>query len=194
MTKNAVVLVIVLLYLVVGIALAIFWVIFTNFLGWLALLLAVFSGVIPVERLAVRFAKMLKEPRLRIVSSSRVLREEGSEGEYLDIYLLIKNTGGTKATDCDIQAVVKGVTHNSFFLNNNPFSLKANGEEKLHFQQIIKSEHRTRALTEERPKLEMGRIYEYEITFSGANLEDKKKHTLKLDLSSWENINVILAC
>lgn len=194
MTKNTIILVIILLYLAFAGMVILYLFSYTNFSEWLALSSLILSGVIVVEKIADWLAKMMKEPRLRIVGSSRMLHGEGSEGEYLDIYLLIKNTGGEKADDCDIQAVVKGVTKESFFLNHVPFSLNAGNKKEIHFQQIIKNEHKTRALMDKSPNLGMGRIFEYEITFSGANLEDKKKHRLKLDLSSWENIKVVIDC
>lgn len=195
MTRTAWILVIILLYLTVAGAVIVYFLFFTGFSDWLALFALVVSGVIATERIAQWLSKIGEEPRLKIIGSRRESHNEGSEGEYIDIYLLIKNVGGARADDCNIHAMVKGVTKNSFYLNHMPFSLDANDErEGIHFQQIIKSGHNTSALTEKSPKLEMGRIYEYEITFSGANFKDTKKHKLKLDLSSWENIKVILDC
>jgi hypothetical protein len=147
-----------------------------------------------MERISNAIARILKEPRLRIIGSRKEPHNEGSEGEFLDLYLTIKNTGGEQANDCDVYAEVKGVSKNPYCITHMPFSLKAGDSTEIHFQQIIKSEQKARSLSNKSPTLDKGRTYEYEITFFGANFKDEKKHRLKLDLSSWKNIGVILDC
>jgi hypothetical protein len=147
-----------------------------------------------MERISNAIARMLKEPRLRIVDSIRQLHKEGSEGEFMDISLVIKNTGGERADDCIVYAKVKCVSENPYNISGVPFSLNAGDQKKIRFLQIIKSEQQVRSLSGNSPTLDKGKLYEYEITFSGANFKDEKKHRLKLDLSSWENIGVILDC
>jgi hypothetical protein len=194
MTKNTIILVIILLYLAfVGMVVA-YLLYYTDFSGWLTLLSVILTGVVIMERFADRLSKILKEPRLKVIDSRRKSHGEGSEGEYLDIYLIIKNTGGEWAEDCKVYAKVKHISENSYNISGVPFSLNAGDSKEIHFLRIIKSEHKTRDLTGGTPTLDRGKIYEYEITFSGANFEAKKKHRLKLDLSSWENIKVILDC
>jgi hypothetical protein len=136
---------------------------------------------------------MLKEPRLRIVGSRREPHNEGSAGEFIDLYLTIKNTGGTRVDDCDMQAEVKGVSKNPYHVAFIPF-LNAGYEKEIRFLQIIRSEQKARPSSKSCPTLDRGRIYDYEITFFGANFKDEKKHRLKLDLTSWENIKVIFDC
>ena len=194
MTKNAWILVIILIYLIVAGAVIFYLVFYTGFSDWLALSALMFSGVIATERIAEWLANLLKEPRLKVVSSRKDLQYEGSAGEFLNIYLLIKNVGGARAEDCDIQAVVKGVTKNPYFVNLEYISLNPKITKEILFQQIVKSKHKTQVSTKGSPELELGRVYEFKLTFSGSNLEDNKNQTLKLDLSSWENIKVILDC
>lgn len=150
--------------------------------------------MIVLERLLSAIARMLKEPRLKIVGFSKVVHNEDSEGEFIDLYFTVKNTGGDRAEDCEIRAKVKSISKDFYYVTHMPFSLNAGIDTKIYFQQIIKNEQRTRSLSKNSPILEIGKIYEYEIRFSGVNFKDEKKHKLKLDLSSWENIEVILDC
>ena len=167
---------------------------YTSFSDWLALAALILSGVIVMERISSAIARILKEPHLRIVDSRREVRNEGSAGELMDLYLTIKNSGGTQAEDCNMQAEVKGVLTHPYRITPMPFSLNAGDRKEIHFQQIIKSEQKVRSLSNKSPTLNRGRIYEYEITFFGANFKDEKKHKLKLDLTSWDNLGVILDC
>ena len=194
MTKNAWILVIILIYLIGAGAVISYLSFYTGFSDWLALSALVISGVIATERIAEGLSNLFKEPRLKVVGSRKDLQYEGSAGEFLDIYLLVKNIGGARAEDCDIQAMVKGVTKNLYFVNLEYISLNPKITKEIPFQRIVKTARKTQVSTKGSPELELGRIYEFKLTFSGANLEEIRNQTLKLDLSSWEKIKVLLDC
>ena len=194
MTKNAIILVIILLYLAFASVVIFYLFSYTNFLDWLALSALVFSGVIATERIAQWLSKIGEEPSLKIIGSTTEFHSKGSEGEYMEIFLIVKNAGGGTADDCKVLAMVDGVSTDFYYVTNNSLSLVPDEKDSVRFQQIIKSEFTTRSLTEGSPRLSGGKIYTFKIRFLGSNFKDKKLHTLKLDLSSWENIKVILDC
>jgi len=137
--------------------------------------------------------KMLERPKLKIVRSKIESQYVGVAGEYKDLYLIVQNVGGQEAIDCLVKANVKSMSQEPYYVVGVPFSLNAGNEKNIRFQQVIKSEQKVQPISEKGPIMDRGNIYEYEIYFYG-NFKDTKAHRLRLDLTSWENIGVILDC
>jgi len=142
---------------------------------WIPLIsLLVFAGVFMISGLG-EILKVLRQPKLKIVRS------------YVDV----KSEGTTGATDCEIEVTVEN--HSSYCLRGGTFDLKPDKKKPIRFQQIIKSTGKTSDASEKSPILSIGHVYECEVTFYGKNFR-KKTHHLKLDLSSWETVGIILDC
>lgn len=183
----------ILAYLAIIIAFIGYLLFYTNFSDWLALVSLFLSGGIVLGYGLNAILKMLGQPRMKIVGSKIESHNVGTEGEFKDVYLLVKNVGGKEAIDCLIKAKIRGMSQESYYLIGTPFSLKAGDDRSVHFQQVIKNEQKVRPLSEKASIMDRGNVYEYEINFYG-NFKDEKTHRLKLDLSSWENIRIILDC
>jgi len=194
MNKSKIIFITILLYFIFTIIVVVCLQYYTVFSGWLSLLSLFLSGVLVLERILNAVLRILGEPRLKLVDSVRKPYNEDSEGEYMELYLTIKNIGGGQAIDCNIHAKAKNISKKPYLISRIPFSLDAGVTAEILFHQIIKSEQTTRSLFKNSPKLKRGEVYEYEIGFSGANFKDEKVHRLKLDLTSWENIRVIIDC
>lgn len=194
MTNGKLILVAILLYFTVVITFIVYLLFYTEFSDWLVLASLFLSGVIILGYGLNAILKMLGQPKLKIIGSKIESCKVDTEGEYKDVYFLVKNVGGQEAIDCLIRAKVKDTSETPYYVVRTPFSLQAGNDRPIHFQQVIKSEQKIRPLSNKNPTLDRGRIYDYEITFFSANFKDEKKHRLKLDLTSWENIKVILDC
>jgi hypothetical protein len=136
--------------------------------------------------------KTLKQPKLKVVQSYVKLENEGTEGEYKDIYLMLRNIGHDQASDFQIMAEVKGISKSAYYITHN-LSLGTFPDKPILFQRIIKSTQKTQSLSDGSPILAIGKVYEYRIWFCGGNL-DKRSQRLMLNLSSWEDIGVRLDC
>jgi hypothetical protein len=160
--------------------------------GWIQLfILLVALGVFMLEGLG-QILKTLKQPKLKIVQSYVKPENEGAEGEYKDIYLMVRNIGHDQAIDFQIMAEAKGISKSPYYIAHN-LSLGTFPDKHILFQRIIKSTQETQSLSDGSPILAIGKVYEYKIWFCGGNL-DKRSQRLMLNLSSWEGIAVRLDC
>ena len=162
-----------------------------NVNDWIALGSLLLLGWIFMLSSLGEILKVLRQPKLKIVRSYVDIKNEGTTGEFKDVYCVIENAGGEKATDCEIEVTVEN--HNSYCLGCGTFDLKPDKKKPIRFQQIIKSTGKTSDTSEKSPTLIIGHVYECEVTFYGKNFRKKTRH-LKLDLSSWENVGIILDC
>jgi len=160
-----------------------------NINDWIALVSLLLLGWIFMLSGLGEILKVLRQSKLKIVRSYVEVKNEGTKGEFKDVYCVIENVGSEKATDCEIEVTVEN--HNSYCLRGSHFDLKPDKKEPIRFQQIVKSTGKTSDTSEKSPTLSIGHVYECEVTFYGKNFR-KKTHHLKLDLSSWEKVGIIL--
>lgn len=193
MSSNKIIFIAILLYFTVVIASIVCLRYYTSFSDWLVLASLILSGVLILGYGLNALLKMLGEPKLKIVRSKIEPYHKGTEGEYKDLYLIVKNIGGKEAIDCQIKAKARGMSQEPYYVTGVPFSLNAGNEKSIRFQQVIKSEQKVQPNFGRGPIMERGKVYEYETNFYG-NFKDTKAHRLKLDLTSWENIRVVLDC
>ncbi len=158
---------------------------------WIPLIsLLVFAGVFMLSGLG-EILKVLRHPKLKIVDYNVNVEKKDTEGEYKDIFFIIQNVGGEEAVGCEIWMTVEN--YDSYRLRGVPFPLVIDKKESIHFQRVIKNTRKTSLLSRKYPILDMGKVYDCKVRFYG-NFRDKKFHQFKLDLSSWENIGIILDC
>jgi len=182
----------ILVYLTIVIAFVAYLFPYMSFSYWLALSSLLVLGVSVLRYGLKALLKMLERPKLKIVRSKIESQHVGAAGEYKDLYLIVQNVGGQEAIDCQVKAKVRG-SQEPYYVAGVPFSLEAHNEKSIRFQQVIKSEQKVQPNFGRGPIMDRGNIYEYEIYFYG-NFKDTKAHRLRLDLTSWENIGVILDC
>lgn len=191
-SDTKIILLAILVYLTIIIASFAYLFFYTSFSDWWPLISLLPAGVLILSGLNA-LLKRLGRPKLKIVRSKIEPQNEGTEGEYKDLYLIVQNVGGEEAIDCLVKANVKSMSQEPYYVVGVPFSLNAGNEKNIRFQQVIKSEQKVQPISEKGPIMDRGNIYEYEIYFYG-NFKDTKAHRLRLDLTSWENIGVILDC
>jgi len=162
-----------------------------NINDWIALVSLLLLGWIFMLSGLGEILKVLRHPKLKIVDSDVKVEKKGTEGEYKDVFFIIQNVGGEEAVGCDVWVEVEN--HNSYRLSGVPFSLVIDKKRPIHFQRVIKGNIKTSPLSENSPILDIGKVYDCRVRFYG-NFRDKKIHQFKLDLSSWENIGIILDC
>ena len=184
----------ILLYSVALTVIMAYLVYYTQFTEWLALISLFLSVGLLIVNILNAIAKMLRQPRLKIIESRIETQRKDSEGEYKDVYFVVRNVGDDQASDCTIKAKVKDVWKDFYNIAGVPFSLNAGDDRGIHFQRIFKSDQRVLPLTENRPIFDRGKVYECEIKFYGRNFKDEKHHHIRLNLSSWENIGITFDC
>lgn len=159
---------------------------------WIALItLMVFAGVFVLEGLNL-ILKQVDKPKIKIEGARVEIHNEGTEGAFKDLYFDIWNEGGQQASDSKVKVKVKGVWVD--LLASFPMDLYPDDKKSVHLCQVIKSDEKVKIGGRSDSSLDRGQAYTLDMRFYGRNFKDRKSHRLKLDLSSWENIGIILDC
>lgn len=159
---------------------------------WIALItLMVFAGVFVLEGLNL-ILKQVDKPKIKIEGTRVEIHNEDTEGAFKDLYFDIWNEGGQQASDSKVKVKVKGVWVD--LLWSFPMDLYPDDKKSVHLCQVIKSDEKVKIGGRSDTSLDRGKVYTLDMRFYGRNFKDRKSHRLKLDLSSWENIGIILDC
>lgn len=146
---------------------------------------------------------MLRKPRLKIENLRTEIHNAGTKHEFKNLLFDIKNDGNEEAKGCIIKIKVKKFWDKFEILMTNSssetqtFNIIPDDKRSIYLCQITKKHPTTTVINTiilgGYPALTKG-IYQLEIRFFGKNFVDKKVYQLKLNLSSWENIEIKLGC
>jgi hypothetical protein len=175
-----------LLYLSILIIIPFYAYYYWNLVDWIPLLsLLVLGGILLFEGLN-QILKIMNQPKLKIGNFKIVVCNEGKEGEYKNLYLIIKNVGGEES-DYSIKVLVEGGKQELHSLSQPDITIVPDQELNILLSTAVKTSGIVPIGSNE---LDFGKTYTLGIRFYGNNFKDTKIHRLKLDLSSWENINI----
>lgn len=185
---------VVLSYLTAIIATILYLYYYTEFADWLGLVSALLLvGIFMLEGLG-QVLTALKQPKLKILNPQVKTRNKNTRGEFKDVCFDVWNDSGQEAIETKIKIKVKELWQDFYLLPPRYNDLIPDGKMTFHLCQPIKSEEKVIIGDRKELPLDRGKIYELDMRFYGRNFRDRKTHRLKLDLSSWESIGIILDC
>lgn len=185
---------VVLSYLTAVVATILYLYHFTEFADWVGLVsILLLVGIFMLDGLA-HILKVLKQPKLKILNPHVKTQNKGTRHEFKDVYFDVWNDSGQEAIEIQIKVKVKELWQDFYLLPPRYVDLIPDGRKTFHLCQPIKSEEKVIIGGIRNLPLDRGQIYEVDIRLYGRNFRDRKTRRLKLDLSSWENIGIILDC
>lgn len=161
---------------------------------WIQLFLLLVAVGVLMFNFVGQILKALKQPKLKILNPQVKIQSKGTQGEFKDVDFDVWNDAGQEAIEIQIKVKVKGLWQDFYLLPPRYNDIIPDGRRTFRLCQPIKSEEKVVIGNRKNLPLDRGKMYDIEIRFYGKNFRDRKTHRLKLDLSSWENIGIILDC